>query len=172
MLPGLRGLAIRDRNEGQREDSDRGGLITSHWRRYEIENYIVSPEVLRAFAAHAYRDLPLFDRFRRETDEVLDELALERVFEGRRRDFLTWKAMDPDAARLLWEARTERLKLSDFAEEFFRRLADKLGHAMLLRKRDLHRLVDFVDREDIADEVAEKLELLAELFAEKKGPIP
>ena len=169
MLPGLRGLAIRDRNARQREDSDSGGLTTSHWRRCEIENYIVSPEVLRAFAAHAYRDLPLFDRFRRETDEVLDALVLERVFEGRRRDFLTWKAVDPDAARLLWEARTERLKLSDFAEEFFRRLADRLGHAMLLRKRDLHRLVDFVDPEDIAHEVSEKLELLVELFGGTRG---
>ena len=169
MLPELRGLAILDGNARQRQDSDEGGLNTTYWRRYEIENYIVTPEVLRACTAHAYRDLPLFDRFRRETDEVLDELTLDRVFDGRNRDFLTWKGMDPDAARLLWEARTERLKLSDFAEEFFRRLADRLGHAMLLRKRDLHRLVDFMDAEAIADEVSEKLELLAELFAGTSG---
>ena len=170
MLPELRGLAILDGNARLREDSDDGGLTTSHWRRYEIENYIVTPEVLRAFVAHAYRDLPLFGRFRRETDEVLDELTLDRVFDGRERDFLTWKGMDPDAARLLWEARTERLKLSDFAEEFFRRLADRLGHAMLLRKRDLHQLVDFMDAEDIAEEeVSEKLRLLLELFAGAGG---
>ena len=169
MLPKLRGLAIRDRNRRDREDSDEGGLATSYWRRYEIENYVVSPEVLRAYTARAYRDLPLFDRFRRETDEVLDELVLNRVFDGRRRDFRTWKGMDPDAARLLWEARTERLKLSDFAEEFFRRLAGKLGHAMLLRKRDLHLLVDLMDAETVAEEVSEKLELLADLF-EMKGP--
>ena len=83
MLPGLRGLAIRDRNGHRREDSDKGGLTTSYWRRYEIENYIVSPQVLRAYTAHEYRDLPLFNRFRHETDEVLDELIMERVFEGR-----------------------------------------------------------------------------------------
>lgn len=169
MLPDLRGLAIRDRNARQREDSDIGGLITVYWRRYEIENYVVTPEVLRACAAHEYRDLPLFDRFRRETDDVLDELILDRVFDGRERDFLTWQGMDPDAARLLWEARTERLKLSDFAEEFFRRLADRLGHAMLLRKRDLHRLVDFMDAEAIPGEVSRKLGLLVALFAGASG---
>ena len=169
MLPGLRGLAIRDRNARERQDSDKGGLITSYWRRYEIENYIVTPEVLRCFADQAYRDLPLFDRFRRETDEVLDELVMKRVFGGRKQDFLTWKGMEPAAARLLWEARTERLKLSDFAEEFFRRLADKLGHAMLLRKRDLHRLVDFMDVETIPEEVSEKLGLLVQLFAGARG---
>ncbi len=169
MLPELRGLAILDGNARRREDSDDGGLTTSHWRRYEIENYFVDPEVLRAFAAEAYRDLPLFDRFRHEADEALDELALERVFDDRHRAFRTWKNMDAEAARLLWEARTERLKLSDFAEAFFRKLADRLGHAMLLRKRDLHRLVDFVDPEGVADEVSEKLDLLAVLFREARG---
>ena len=164
MLPELKGLAIRDRNGRQREDSDEGGLITSYWRRYEIENYIVSPNVLRAYAAHAYQDFPLFNRLSNETDEVLDELVRERVFDGREWEFRVWKGMDSDAARLHWEAKTIGLKLSDFAEEFFRRLADKLDHTMLLRKRDLYRLVNFVDEETIAEEVSEKLELLADLF--------
>ena len=169
MLPELKGLAIRDRNGRRRQDSENGGLITSYWKRYEIENYIVSPEVLRAYAAHEYRDTPLFDRFRDETNEVLDELVLERVFDGRERDFQTWKGMNPDESRLFWEARTERLKLSDFAEEFFRRLADKLGHAMLLRKRDLHRLVNFMEAEAVAEEVSEKLGLLVDLFQGASG---
>ena len=64
----------------------------------------------------------------------------------------------------------EGRKLSDFAEEFFRRLAGELGHAMLLRKRDLHRLVDFMDADAVAEEVSEKLELLAELFGGTSGP--
>ena len=170
MLPNLKGLAIRDRNGVPREDSTEGGLTTSYWRRYEIENYVVSPEVLRAYAAHAYRDLPLFDEFRRETDEVLDELVLEAVFDGRERDFRTWKALAPEPARLLWEARTAGLKLSDFAEEFFRRLAVRLGHAMLLRKRDLHQLVSFMAPDAIAEEVSEKLELLADLFEGATAP--
>lgn len=169
MLPGLKGLAIRDRNGRLREDSESGGLITSYWKRCEIENYIVSPEVLRAFTAHAYQDSPLFEPTREETNEVLDELVLERVFDGRERDFRTWNGMNSDAARLLWEARTEQLKLSDFAEEFFRRLAARLGHAMLLRKRDLHRLVAFMEMEAIAEEVIEKLELLVDLFQAASG---
>ena len=169
MLPELKGLAIRDRNGRPREDSENGCLVTSYWKRYEIENYIVSPEVLRAYTAHAYRDTPLFKPTRDETNEVLDELVLESVFDGLERDFRTWKGLDPDAARLLWEARTEQLKLSDFAEEFFRRLADRLGHAMLLRKRDLHRLVHFMDAEAVAEEVSEKLELLVALFRGASG---
>ncbi len=165
MAPGLRGLAILDNDGGARQDSDEGGLRVVHWKRYEVENYVVTPDVLRRAAAECYGGTPLLADQAMETAEtVLEALILERVFDGRGQDLATWKQLDAAAARLLWEARTERLKLSDFAEEFFRRLADALGHAMLFRKGDLHRLVRHVDPASIPPEVAEKLDLLKALF--------
>ena len=164
MIPGLVGLAILDSDGRERQDLDEGGLRIVYWNRYEGENYFVTPQVLKDHARHAYSDLPLFERFERETDEVLDALILERVFAGRARDFTTWQGLDADAARLVWESSTRDIKLSDFAEEFFRRLAARLGHAMLLRKGELHRLVDFADPASIPEEVSAKLDLLAEIF--------
>lgn len=87
------------------------------------------------------------------------------MFGGRARDLEIWRSLDQAAARLLWEARTERVKLSEFAEAFFRRLAARLGHAMLLRKGEFYRLVAFVDPQGLPEEVTEKLDLLAALFA-------
>ena len=165
MIPGLRGLAILDSDGGARSDSDEGGLNVVYWKRYEVENYFVTPEVLRKQVAEHYKDLPLFfGEIRDASEELLDALILERVFDGRKQDFDTWKSAGADAARLLWEARTERVKLSDFAEEFFRRLAERLGEAMLLRKGELHRLVRFVDPSSVPAEVGEKLDLLGEIF--------
>ncbi len=165
MVPELRGLALLDGDGRERADTDEGGLRISYWRRYECENYIVTPDTLRGFARDQYRDaLPLFDRIGDEIDEVLDALILERVFEGREDDFRVWRAADPAAGRLLWVAQTQRLKLSTFAEDVFRRLADRLGHAMLLRKGELYRLVDFLPDGEIPEEVTAKLDLLAELF--------
>ena len=168
MVPGLKGLAILDNDGRGREDSNRGGLQITYWNRYECENYFVTPDILKHYARHAYSDPPRYRKFEVETAEVLDSLILERVFSGRARDFKTWQGLEPDAARLVWEARTERIKLSDLAEEFFRRLADRLGHAMLLRKGDLHRLVEFTDPASIPEEVTEKLDLLTELFDEAR----
>ena len=165
MVPNLAGLAILDSDGRERHGLDDGGLRIVYWRRYEGENYFVTPEVLRAYAAQRYSDMPLFGQFENEIDDVLDALILERVFSGRTRDFATWQGLDADAARLVWESSTKDVKLSDFAEEFFRRLADRLGHAMLLRKGELHRLVDFTDSWSIPEEVTEKLGLLSELFA-------
>ena len=159
MLPGLRGLAILDNDGKQPEDSCDGGLHIVHWTRYEAENYFVTPEVLLHHAAEHYGDL-----FAGTADEVLDALLLERVFNDREEDWETWKRMDSAGARLLWDARTERIKLSDLAEEFFRHLGQRLGHPMLLRKGDLHQLVRFVSPESVAPEVTEKLDLLRRLF--------
>ena len=171
MLPELNGLAILDSDRSQRTDTDKGGLQIKYWRRYEVENYFITPAVLKQYVKHGYSDLPLFvELFASESDEVLDALILERVFSGRASDFATWQGLDVDAARLLWEARTERIKLSDFAEAFFRRVAERLGHAMLLRKGDLHQLVKLVDPQSISGEVSETLDLLKALFdAAKPG---
>ena len=164
MVPHLRGLAIFDSDGQEQEDSDEGGLQIVYWNRYEAENYFITPEVLREYVADYYYEKEKTPIFSMASSDVLNALIQERVFDGSQSDFTTWRDANKDAKRLLWEARTERLKLSDFAEEFFRRLAQKLGHAMLLRKGELHRLVHFVDPATIPKEVSEKLDLLQKLF--------
>lgn len=164
MLNNLRGLAILDNDGRKRNDSDNNDLKIVYWRRYEAENYFITPDLLRKYVAAQYHDLELFQGFSPETEEVLNALILERIFSNEEADFDTWKNAAPDAARLLWEAKSERIKLSDFAEEFFRRLAKKLGYSMLLKKGELHQLIKFVDAKSIPTEVSKKLDLLKELF--------
>jgi len=164
LIPGLRGLAILDNDKQNRETKIEGGLTLAYWRRYEAENYFVTPEVLRRYATEHYQDLELFGGFREDIEAVLGQLVLERVFDGIDADYQTYRTAPPEVSRLLWEAKTAQLKLSDFAEEFFRRLANQLGHAMLLKKGELHRLVAYAERSAIAAEVVEKLDLLHEAF--------
>ena len=164
LLPGLKGLAILD-NDGQRRNSSVDGQLTlSYWRRYEAENYFVTPDVLRRYALGGSAAPGLFDASDVEVDEVMDALVLERVFESIAADFQAWRQAPPDAARIVWEAKTQRLKLSTFAEDFFRRLAEKIGGGMLLTKGELHRLIALVNPKTIAAEVSEKLDLLQILF--------
>ncbi|MDD9989707.1 MAG: AAA family ATPase [Spirochaetaceae bacterium] len=159
MVAGLRGLAIRDSDGRPRQDTDEGGLRTVYWQRYEAENYFITPELLLAHVAEHYGAGPLFSH---EASEVLDALIRERVFDDRA--FPTWKRADAETAQVLWDSRTANLKLSDFAEEFFRRLGERLGNPMLLRKGDLHRLIRSADPTSIPHEVGEKLDLLTELL--------
>lgn len=164
LIPELKGVAILDNDGKGRNDYRETGLTITYWRRYEAENYFITPELLERFALSEYVEMALFDSFRPEIKEVLDELLLERIFGGVQSDFDTYRAAAKDAELLIWSAKTERLKLSDFAEEFFRKLAQKLRQPMLLRKGELHKLVNGCRIEDIAKEVLEKLDLLLELF--------
>ncbi len=170
LLPQLRGLAVLDNDGRSRRDNLEGPLKLIYWKRYEAENYFITPDVLRRYTAMQY---PVDDLFAQQTrlaiDEVLDALVLEQVFDGAQSDFAAWKQANSEVARILWEAKTERRKLSQFAEAFFRRLAAHLGGPMLLTKGELHLLVAQVPPSSIAAEVREKLDLLAELF---RGAVP
>ena len=172
MIPGLRGLAIRDGDGKQRQDSRHDGLTVTYWRSYETENYIVRPDILKLYAERALAgagvgaaaDCALGEVL----DDILDVLILERVFDGEPEDFSIWKDLDGDAATLVWDARTRTVKLSDLAEEFFRRSGERFGLPILLRKGELDRLVALWEPSEIPREVGEKLDLLLELVRTDK----
>lgn len=172
LLPHLKGLAILDNDGRDRKGGVEGALHLSYWKRYEAENYFVTPDVLRRYAVEQFMDLELFGGFSVEIDEVLDALVLEQVFDSLDGDFQAWKQAPYDAARIVWEAKTQRIKLSTFAEEFFRQLAGRVTGGMLLKKGELHRLIAMVDPKMIAAEVVEKLDLLNALFESANRHLP
>jgi hypothetical protein len=97
--------------------------------------------------------------------QLHDDLILQKVFGGNNVEFATYQTMNEDAKALLWNAKTEKTKLSDFAEEFFRKLqSEGVTHRMLLRKGQFHVLVSFSDAANISSEVIEKLDVLQGLF--------
>ena len=171
LLPGLEGLAILDNDGQNRQDRDEGALKIRYWQRYETENYFITPELLRRYVLQQY---PTDDLFAQEVstaiDETLAEVVTQSVFGGNATDYQAWLQFPPEAARLVWEAKTERLKLSTLAEAFFRQLAQRMGGPMLLTKGELHRLVRYAELPASAQtEIRAKLDLLARLF-EKARP--
>lgn len=168
LLPALQGLAILDNDGQNRQDRDEGELKIRYWRRYEAENYFITPELLRRYASMQY---PVDDLFTQQAlaavDDALAETLREQVFNGNQENFDTWRQSPADAARLIWEAQTERRKLSTIAESFFRSLAEKMGGSLLLKKGELHRMIPYADLHPAAaDEVRAKLDLLLLLFRE------
>lgn len=164
LLPDLRGLAILDNDGQNRKSVDDGRLHICFWKKYEAENYFITPELLIRFASLHYQDLDLFNGFKNEIEAVMNEVLLDQVFDGFENDLEAWKSSQPAVARLIWDAKTERLKISSFAESFFRKLANSLGDQVLIRKGEFHRLVDYADVNNIPQEVGEKLDLLFHLF--------
>jgi hypothetical protein len=170
LLPALQGVAILDNDGQNRQDRDEGALKIRYWRRYEAENYFITPELLRRYARGQYPADDLFNQQAHSAvDAALDETLRDRVFDGSQADLDTWQQSPADAARLIWEARTERRKLSTIAEEFFRCLAGKVGGGLLLKKGELHRLVPHAELASTAEtEVRAKLDLLQQVFEQAR----
>lgn len=167
MLSELRGLAILGGN-GKAPPTPNpadDGLDIVRWARYEVENYFVTPQLLLKYVRAATAADGQGTVFAAQAEGILDALVLERVFGGVKDAFGAWKEAGQPQARLIWEGKTAGMKLSDFAEEFFRQLADALpNQPMLLRKSTLHRLIPHADAAAIPQEVREKLDLVEELF--------
>ncbi len=86
--------------------------------------------------------------------------SASEVFDGNQEDFANYRKADASTSKTLWRAQTQGKKLSRFAEEFYRRLADETGKGMLSRKGELHSLVAECDPGDLNGEVREKLDAL------------
>jgi len=140
LLPVLRGLAILDNDGKPKADYDDPHLCIRHWKRYEIENYFITPHLLLSFVESRNPDLGLFSIQRDQAQELLHEHIRNRVFDGNNEEFLIYRDAAPDAARLIWDARTQAMKLSAFAEDYFRLLRDHTGLEMLLTKGEFHHL--------------------------------
>jgi len=165
LLPNLRGLAILDNDGRGRNDATDQGLPMLYWSRYEAENYFITPDLLLAYTLKHYQTGNLFEYVNpEEVQGVLDNLVLENIFSGEEADFKTWKSAQPDQARLIWETSTKLMKLSAFAEEYFRHLSERLDRPMILRKGQLHRLVEIVEAKSISNEVIQKLDALEALL--------
>ncbi|QMV63433.1 AAA family ATPase [Pseudomonas berkeleyensis] len=171
LLPDLKGLAILDNDGQNRQDRDLGSLSIRYWRRYETENYFITPELLKRYAISQYPTDDLFStQILTTIEESLAEIIKASVFDDSRTDYEAWTNSPPEAARLIWEAKTERRKLSTIAEDFFRTLSRKLGGSMLLKKGELHRLMPQAElSSSAAAEVSAKLDLLYQLFKNSLG---
>lgn len=165
MVPDLQALALRDGDGRQRTiEGEQGGFHEHVWKRYEPENYFITPELLSGYALRQLGDQELFGSYRPTIDEILRELLLMRVFSNSQGDLTAYREAEKNQKSLIWRTATNGVKLSDFAEEFFRRLSAKTGTRMLLRKGELHLLIEECDGEQFNGEIREVLELLNKLF--------
>ena len=160
MLRGLRGLALFDHDGTPRKEARIGGFVELQWRRYEPENYFISPELLERFAS-----AKLGSERVPQSSGIMAQLMAEMIFIENPEALNEYLRGDATMRRAFWRAQTQYLKLSTFAEEYFRRVGRETKTPMLLRKGALHQLVEWCELAELNGDVEAKLNALVELFA-------
>lgn len=160
MLPGLRGLVLFDHDGTPRKEARIGSLRELQWRRYEPENYFISPELLERYASEK-----LGGERVATSSGIMGQLMEELIFIENPEALNEYLRADATMRLAFWRAQTQHLKLSTFAEEYFRRLGRETKTPMLLRKGALHQLIEWCDPAELNGDVEAKLNALLELFA-------
>ncbi len=149
--PDLVGFALFDRMEKELHTGSQ--LSERMWSRREIENYLVTPESVRAFVQQGLRQGDLIEEAeRRNRLEILENCLGELVNALR----LTGK---PDP----WGS---DIKVTDdFLDPLFKLFYERLGTPQRTFKRDYHGLADVIPVNQIAPEVFEVLDAILSVAA-------
>jgi hypothetical protein len=167
-VPELKGFALFDGDNRNRADIPGDAIITMFWKEYEIENYFVTPEVLVKFVESRQKkqEQELFLHEDAGTFvQALNETLLQKVFDANDEILAQYHKATKDVKRFMLRS----AKMSEFAEEAFRRYAEKMDQPMLLAKGEFYRLVSFCPAEEIPKEVTEKLDMLAQYLEYPNG---
>lgn len=139
------GLAVFDRIDAELRDAY--GLREVMWQKREIENYFCRKEVLLAYAGST------------EPNDLFALAENERRIKSMRASIEEVKnALETFGKPGPW---TDDVKASDeVLDPVFRNFSKKLGLTLVERKRDFHKLVSLMDKNDVSPEVVEKLDLI------------
>ena len=159
ILPELRGLEIIDSDNRGLLESSAGGFSRLPWKRYELENYLITPDLLMEWMHVDGADL-----FADHRQAILDGLLHEKIFDNNQADFENYSQANTSTQNTIWRAQTQTRKLSLFAEEFFRRCATATGTPIPLRKGDLYQLIHGQPIASIDPEIIEKLDAILDLL--------
>ena len=149
--PDLVGLALFDRLD--RELHQDSPLRERMWARREIENYLVTPNSLRAWVTQGLGEDDLVERAERQTRLTTFEACLDELIRALK---VTGK---PDP----WGP---DIKVTDdFLDPLFRLYYERLGTPQQIFKRDYHGLADVITLEEIAPEVTQVLDAIHQVAA-------
>lgn len=156
-FPGLRGICLldRDRNTGPDSRDLPNGLRLLRWKRYEIENYLLNPTILKRFIEQSQLvpqtssdqpPLPLVDPTVIERDqEYIDREFMRQGLAGL--DYLS------DDIQILRDLKASELLVSILGQTHRR-----------IGKRDLSLLARVMEPDEIHRDVKEKLDAIDQLL--------
>ena len=142
----LVGFALFDHLDKQLQNTAQ--LSERMWTRREIENYLVTPESLRAYVQLGLRSGDLIDEAERKNRIEVMEKCIEEITNALK---LTNK---PDP----WG--TEIKVTDDFLDPLFKLFYGRLGIAQQTFKRDYHGLAEVLPLDEVSPEIATVLDSL------------
>lgn len=165
LVPELKGIALFDCDGSEKKDvPNNNDLGIFYWKRYELENYFITPESLMTYIDSQRDDeQSLFLTVAHENmQKAIDVTLANMLFEGDISKVAGYKQATLDIKNRL----LSQCKMSKFAEDVFALFAEYQGEKILLNKGDFYKIIQFLNVNDIPDEVTQKLDLIVQYLGD------
>lgn len=167
VVPELKAIGIFDGENKNRQDEVQSDFAIFYWKRYELENYFISPKIVLAFAESEWRKRnidglflpPKIERLR----TIIDEKMILPVLNMDEAAFKEFKELSENLQNVQFQNFSTNKKLSALLEDVFEELAKIESETILLSKGNYYRLINFI--ETMPREVQEKLDNINEYLS-------
>jgi len=160
----FRGLAIFDSDGREKKCDSINSLTTIFWKRYEIENYFISPSVIEKWKIEELKiDGTIFEQ---QFKKALDDCMLESIFNNKQQSLIDYFSLPQSLRDSLWLSLTKNIKLSQFFESILLKYHQLSGQPIPINKGRYYELVKYLPSDDVDIEISKVLNDIVECFTQ------
>ncbi|RKZ50677.1 MAG: AAA family ATPase [Candidatus Parabeggiatoa sp. nov. 2] len=163
-VPALTGIALFDGDNRRKPDEISDDLATVYWKKYQLENYFIMPQVIEEFvkayyakqflaSSTAQRNLALLK-------EAINQTILVDILNNDAQAYAAYLKLDKALQRQLFINNANNKKLSEFLDHVLEKFSELNHKPRLLNKGRYYELIPFLPKPAVDSEVTEKLDLL------------
>ncbi len=168
VIKDFKGLAIFDSDNRNKKTESREELTTFYWKRYEIENYFISPKIILRYMENIIvaNGKPLYES--KNLDDMIsaiNNVMLEVIFDNNTEAQNQYLILHEILKETYWFNNTKNLKLSSFLEQVFEEYKSISGQPIMMNKGRFFELIKYMNPSQISTEVVEALDLLSQYLS-------
>lgn len=116
-VPELKGIALFDSDGQNKTDAIevKTDFALSFWKRYELENYFVTPNTLFKYIETTVKDEKIVAQYA----AIWQQFVLEKLFNKRQQAFESYRKLDKSLQEFQFETLLTNKKASAFLEDYF-----------------------------------------------------
>ena len=159
MIPSFVGLGIFDSDaKGTEVKGYPADLTVYKWKKYEIENYFVSLNILDTYFTNYLggSDTIYYGLYLKAKKETITKF----IFDGNEEQYETFINSPMNSQELLWSTVTKDKKMSKFLDILMDEFVESSALPYPMRKGDYYKLISYMSPDEVNDEIVTVLELV------------
>ncbi|RKZ59419.1 MAG: AAA family ATPase [Candidatus Parabeggiatoa sp. nov. 3] len=168
-LPALTGIALFDGDNRGLKNRIKPDLAIVYWKKYELENYFIQPEVIENFVQAHYEKQALksaqIKRHMVSLKKAINETILSDILNNDDEAYAAYLKLDKALQKQTFINNAGNKKLSLFLDKVLQKLANWVHEPRLLNKGRYYELIKFLPQQAVDSEISEKLDLLVKYLS-------